>query len=106
MLSRLFLATLWSPEGKGLTSWLMYVCDVYCDCVTFPFGILGQVWFLIVLTPDFCCLSYFESHFVRNHEDRFCPVEAHINSLYYKLYLTQILNYDPMEFACTLTYEP
>ena len=25
MLSRLFIATLWSPEGKGLTSWLMFV---------------------------------------------------------------------------------
>ena len=23
------------------------VCDVYCDLVTFPFGTLGQVWFLI-----------------------------------------------------------
>ena len=41
MLTRLFIAALWSPEGKGLTSWL--VCDVYCDFVTFPFGILGQV---------------------------------------------------------------
>ena len=25
MLSRLFFAVLWSPEGKGLTSWLMFV---------------------------------------------------------------------------------
>ena len=25
MLSRLFIAALWSPDGKGLTSWLMYV---------------------------------------------------------------------------------
>ena len=25
MLSRLFIAALWSPEGKGLTSWLMFV---------------------------------------------------------------------------------
>ena len=24
---------------------LALVCDVYCDSVTFPFGILGQVWF-------------------------------------------------------------
>ena len=35
-------------------------CDVYCDFVTFPFGILGQAWYLIVLIPDPCCLSYFE----------------------------------------------
>ena len=25
MLSSLFIAVLWSPEGKGLTSWLLYV---------------------------------------------------------------------------------
>ena len=27
---------------------LSLVCDVYCDFVTFPFGILRQVWYLIV----------------------------------------------------------
>ena len=25
MLSRLFIAALWSPEGKGLTSWTLFV---------------------------------------------------------------------------------
>ena len=34
--------------------------DVYCIFVTFPCGILGQVWYLIVSFPDLCCLSYFE----------------------------------------------
>ena len=38
---------------------LALVCDVYCDYVTFPFGILGQVWYLIVSIPEPCCLSYF-----------------------------------------------
>ena len=36
------------------------VCDVYCYSVTFPFGILGQVWYLIVSIPVPCCLSYFD----------------------------------------------
>ena len=31
---------------------LALVCDVYCDFVTFPFGILGLVWYLIVSIPD------------------------------------------------------
>ena len=53
MLSRLFIAALWSPAGKGLTSWLMLVMS-YCDFVTFPCGILGQVWYLIVLIPELC----------------------------------------------------
>ena len=35
------------------------VCDVYCDFDTFPFGILGQVWCLIVLIPYLCPISYF-----------------------------------------------
>ena len=30
-----------------------------CDFVTFPCGILGQMWYLIVSIPDFCHLSYF-----------------------------------------------
>ena len=38
---------------------LALVCDVYCDFFTFPFGILGQVWDLIVSIPDPCCLSYY-----------------------------------------------
>ena len=37
------------------------VCDVYSDFVTFPFCILGQVWYLIVSIPDPCCPSYFLS---------------------------------------------
>ena len=32
---RLFICALWSPDGKGLTSWLSFV--VYnCEFVTFP----------------------------------------------------------------------
>ena len=38
---------------------LALVCDVYCDFVTFTFGILGKMWYLIVSIPDPCCLSYF-----------------------------------------------
>ena len=30
-----------------------------CSFVTFLCGILGQVWYLIVLIPDLCPLSYF-----------------------------------------------
>ena len=37
---------------------LALVCDVYCDFVTFPFGILGLVWFLNVLIPDPCHLFF------------------------------------------------
>ena len=44
---------------KGMADLLTHVCDVYCDWVTFPFGILGQVWYLIVSTHVQCCLSYF-----------------------------------------------
>ena len=38
------------------------VGDVYCIFVTFPFGILGQVWNLIVLFPDLSHLSYFQNN--------------------------------------------
>ena len=56
MLSRLFIAALWSPAGKK-ADLLALVGDVYCIFVTFPCGILGQVRCLIVSFPDLCCLS-------------------------------------------------
>ena len=31
----LFICALWSPAGKGLTSWLSFVVS-YCEFVTFP----------------------------------------------------------------------
>ena len=42
MLSRLFIAALWSPAGKVLTLLLLFVM-FDCVFVTFPCGILGQV---------------------------------------------------------------
>ena len=49
---------LWLPAVKGLTSWLSFVM-FNCVFVTFPCGILGQAWYLIVSIPDLCHLSYF-----------------------------------------------
>ena len=43
--------------GKGC-SWLSFV-KLNFVFVTFPCGILGQMWYLIVLIPDFSHLSYF-----------------------------------------------
>ena len=58
MLLRLFIAALWSPAGKGLTFWRLFVM-FNCVFVTFPCGILGLVWYLMVSIPDLCQLSYF-----------------------------------------------
>ena len=33
--ARLFIDALWSPAGKGLTSWLSFVVS-NCEVVTFP----------------------------------------------------------------------
>ena len=54
----LFICALWSPAGKGLTSWLSFVVPVVCR---FPIGILGQVCYLIVWIPDICTLTFFEN---------------------------------------------
>ena len=54
---RLFIDALWSPAGKELTFWLSFVMS-NCEVVTFPFGILGQVWCVIVSNPDICLISY------------------------------------------------
>ena len=52
---RLFIDALWSPAGKGLTSWFSFVMS-NCEVVN-----LGQVWYLIVLIPDLCPLSFMSS---------------------------------------------
>ena len=48
MLFCLFLAALCSPAGKALTSWL-----------SFPYCVLGQVWYLMKSISDLCLLTYF-----------------------------------------------
>ena len=64
MLLRLFIVALWSPAGKGLTSWLLFVM-FNCVFVTFPCAILGQVWYFIVPLPDLFQLSYFNQYVKR-----------------------------------------
>ena len=66
MLSRLLVAALWSPAGKGLTSWPSFVMLI-CMVVTFPFGILGQVWSLIEWFLDLRPLSYFHTECIVLH---------------------------------------
>ena len=41
--------------GKGCLSFVVSNCEF----VTFPFGILGQVWYLIVSIHDLCTLTYY-----------------------------------------------
>ena len=55
ILSCLFLAALWSPAGKELTSWIS--CDV---CAISYNGALGKVWYLIVLILNRCLPLYIE----------------------------------------------
>ena len=50
----LFIAALWSPAGKGLTSWLSFV-KFNCVFVTFPCGILGQ---FLILIPFFLWVQF------------------------------------------------
>ena len=42
LLARLFIDALWSPAGKGLTSWLSFVVS-NCEVVTFPLVSLVRV---------------------------------------------------------------
>ena len=54
MFSCLFIAALWSPAGGGggLISWLSCM---WCF-VTFPCGVQGQVWCLVVSILDLSAL--------------------------------------------------
>ena len=72
--ARLFICALWSPAGKGLTSWLSYV--VFTVSLSLPVGILGRVWYLIVSIPDLCTLTYFECNL-----DNFACCEVHFENI-------------------------
>ena len=50
MLSCLFIAALWPPAGKGLTSWLSCVWCFFCVFVTFPCWLYLFLVFTFLLT--------------------------------------------------------
>ena len=56
MLSCLSIAALWLSAGLALLCVMFY-----CVFVTFPFGVLCQVWYLTVSIPDLCLLTYFHN---------------------------------------------
>ena len=56
MLSFLFIAGYLLGKDWPLGSLAYYILLCF---VTFPCGILGQVWYLIVSIPDLCLLTYF-----------------------------------------------
>ena len=52
ILSFLFLTAMCSPAGKGLNFWL-YLLEMFsCVFVTFPYGVLCRVRYLIVSIPN------------------------------------------------------
>ena len=83
MLSRLFIAALWSPAEKGLTFWLLLVM-IIVFYFTYPCGILGQVWYLIVLFPDLCRIFFYFN------QSPFCQVKG-ILILYMLVYFNRAL---------------
>ena len=56
--ARLFISALWSPAGKGLTSWLSFVVSTVSLSLShwYPGSgvVLDSVWIL-----DLCTLTYF-----------------------------------------------
>ena len=61
----LFICALWSPAGKGLTSWLSFVVS-NCEFVTFPSVSWVRLWYLNVSIPDLCTLTYYGSDLCLN----------------------------------------
>ena len=47
------------PYSLAITCWEKAVCDVFLCFVTFPYGVSGQVWYLLVSMSDLCHVRYF-----------------------------------------------
>ena len=67
------------PLGSRLWC-LLWVCH-------FPIGILGQVWYLIVLIPDLCTLTYFDTVTCAEKYEGFCTLSHGI-----WLIVTKVMN--------------
>ena len=57
--ARLFICALWSPAGKGLTSWLSFVVSAVSLSLSHWYPGSGVV--LDVSIPDLCTLTYLEN---------------------------------------------
>ena len=55
--ARLFICALWSPAGKGLTSWLSFVVSSVSLSLSHWYPGSGVV--LVVSIPDLCTITYF-----------------------------------------------
>ena len=57
--ARLLICYLWSPVGKGLTSWLSFVVS-NCEVISFPLiaWVRCGTWFVSI--PDLCTITYLE----------------------------------------------
>ena len=56
--ARLFICALWSPAGKGLTSWLAFVVSTVSLSLSHWYPGSGVV---LVSIPDLCTLTYLQS---------------------------------------------
>ena len=101
MLSRLFIAALWSPERNGLSSWPLFV--MFVTLLLSYLVRLRQVWYLIVQIPDPCCLSYFamllvcsldisERHFILStHCVELCEKYSNLSKLHPMLSVCHVM---------------
>ena len=58
------------------------VGQILCVCPSFPFGIEGGMWGVIVLIPDHCLSIYFE-HSGKVHEDYSKTVPSGVYTLFF-----------------------
>ena len=61
--ARLFICALWSPAGKGLTSWLSFVVSTVSLSLSHWYPGSGVV--LDLSSPDPCTLTYFKGRLVK-----------------------------------------
>ena len=81
------------PCGLEVTCWerddfLALLCVIIsCVFVTFPCGVLGRVWYLIVSIPDIFLPLYFYTHYGNNIVVKYVKSLSSIDTLYHKLQL-------------------
>ena len=78
-ISRSLVITCWKRADLLALLYVMFSCGF----VTFPYGVLCQVWYLIVSIPDLCLLSYFV--LIETVKSRAAPISYSNSLTYYPL---------------------
>ena len=80
---------------------LALLCVMFsCVFVIFPYNVLGQVWYLIVLNPDLCLFLYYDTYVLYTTSIKSCHEKLISHTVFKQREVTQKES-SLMDLSCT-----